>query len=305
MKFVYVLISSDTDLYFEQMLISIISLRKFNNDADIYILVDKETADSFVDKRNMIKDLATVITVDVPTEMNKKARSRWLKTSINKYIEGSFLFIDCDTVICDSLKEIEGYENGVYCVLDKHLELPNHRNSKTIKYNTKQLGFSAAFEFDKHFNSGIILFIDCKESQDLFNKWHELWKYSYKNKILIDQPAFNEANLKLNKIIKELPGIWNCQISDNGLPYLSESKIIHYFASNLVRYKSPYIFADKEIYKKIRTNELSMSNIEKLLENPRSSFLRESKIISDPAELEMFTSFPGRCLARFFKYLNN
>ena len=50
MKYVYVLVSSPNDLYYEQALMSVYSLRRHMKDADVVFLVDDTTAASFFGK---------------------------------------------------------------------------------------------------------------------------------------------------------------------------------------------------------------------------------------------------------------
>ena len=47
MKYVYVLVSSPDDLYYEQAVMSVYSLRRHMPDADIEVLVDNKTYESF------------------------------------------------------------------------------------------------------------------------------------------------------------------------------------------------------------------------------------------------------------------
>ena len=66
---VYVLISNDKDLYYEQALLSAYSLRLHNKDLKVVILVDNATDISLTGKRAEIrKYVDEVKVVDVPKE---------------------------------------------------------------------------------------------------------------------------------------------------------------------------------------------------------------------------------------------
>jgi hypothetical protein len=101
-------------------------------------------------------------------------------------------------------------------------------------------------------------------------------------------PSLNQANYELDNIITELPGEWNCQISHNGLPYLHDAKIIHYYATSLSSFAPAYRLASGEVLASIKeTGEIS-PEIMKLLENPRAAFEVHSRIIADPAVIGAF-----------------
>ena len=102
MNIAYILISTPNDTFYEQTAISVMTLRKVMPDANVYILVDKDTKSTFKDKRTILEKYSVnIITVDVPTKFNNRDRSRFIKTSMNKYLPDNFIFIDSDTVICD------------------------------------------------------------------------------------------------------------------------------------------------------------------------------------------------------------
>lgn len=72
MKYVYVLTSTPKDLYYEQCLMSVFSLKAHNPNAQVQILVDNKTAESFTaeNKRDGLKKIgAEIISVDFDESM--------------------------------------------------------------------------------------------------------------------------------------------------------------------------------------------------------------------------------------------
>jgi len=119
--YVYVLSSDESDFYYEQALLSATSLKARIQDGYVVLVVDEVTAKTFADKRRKLPDMASevkVVTVD--KKFNKKARSRFLKTSLRSHIAGDFLFIDCDTVTAGDLSEIQRLPLELGMVLDAH-----------------------------------------------------------------------------------------------------------------------------------------------------------------------------------------
>ena len=54
MNIAYILISTPNDTFYEQTAISVMTLRKVMPDANLYILVDKDTKSTFKDKRTIL-----------------------------------------------------------------------------------------------------------------------------------------------------------------------------------------------------------------------------------------------------------
>lgn len=292
MKYVYVLTSTPNDFYYEQCLMSVFSLIHHTPDALVYILTDNKTKDSFTekDKRLGLKKLgANIITVNFDDSVTNIQRSRILKTTIPEHISGDFLFIDCDTIICDDLSSIENNlkDAKISAVLDGHVPLSEHKHKDYFIKREKKLGFSASKKTGKHYNSGVMLYRDCPESKKFFKKWNELWTWCFTVKHdHHDQPAFNEASLECGTIIKELDGIWNCQLSQGGLAYLENAKIIHYFSSEGGKNYIPYYrLAEKNIQQKVKVFGEIPSDVSHMILNPKFQFnkvhlINDQRIVS-------------------------
>jgi lipopolysaccharide biosynthesis glycosyltransferase len=290
-KYVYVLASSANDTYYEQFLLSVASLRYYNPDSDIIALVDGKTSDTLKDRRSYYKKyVSETKIISVPPEYSQKEASRWIKTSVNNYISGDFIFIDCDTIVTGNLVPDFSSDIQVGAVLDTHVPLSVHHLRNEFIQQKKLSGFNNQFIFANYFNSGIIFCKDTPETRKFFNLWHELWKESNKNGVSADQPSFNQADCEFHDIISELSGEWNCQISHNGLPHLFNAKIIHYYATSLVSFEPAYIFASPRILSSIKETGELPAEILKLLENPKSAFADKSRITADTDALDIIDS---------------
>jgi len=290
-KYVYVLTSSLNDIYYEQFLLSAASLRLYNPDSEIIVLVDNKTNSTLIDRRSCFKKYITDIKIiPVPADVSQKETSRLIKTSIRNHISGDFLFIDCDTVITENLSYDFPAEVQIGAVLDTHVPLSAHHIKKAFLKQQLKSGFNDKYSLKNYFNSGIIFCRDTQETRNFFNLWHELWIKSNKNGVSADQPSFNRADCEMNNIITELSGVWNCQISHNGLPYLSDAKIIHYYATSLISYEPAYILATDEILSSIKKTGELPAVINKLLDNPKSAFSVKSRVIADTAVLDVLDS---------------
>jgi len=311
MQYLYVLTSTPNDIFYEQFLLSVKSLRLLMPNAEIVLLCDAKTKDTLTGKREIHQNIITkTISVDVPPDFSQTEVSRWLKTSMRCIVSGDFLYIDCDTIITDDLSSIKDIGKKFGVCLDKHSLIDRHGKKNNIIENDKKLGFSSYLS-NKHFNGGILYCPDTPEIHKLFERWHELWLFCKSKNIIRDMPSLNMAIYENPSFCTELDGTWNCQIAYNGLPYLANSKIIHYFATDLNFYSSPFILASENILKQIKENGAISVEILELLKNPRAAFVPETRIISGDDMLSVINSnyfasifFLKKKTPRLFSFIN-
>ena len=278
MKYVYVLVSSLKDLYYEQALMSVYSLRLHTPHADIVVLMDNKTAESLTGKRAALKDYATEITsVDFEDSVPNVDRSRLIKTAIPDYVQGDFLYIDCDTIIADDLSSIAECPYSVAGVLDGHVLLDEHVHRDYFLKRDKKLGFHGTKAAGFNFNGGLVFARDTPEAKALFKAWNEAWKYSaYQKHDKHDQSALNEANYRTGLAMKQLPGEWNCQPSHGGLAFLKDAKIIHYYSSEFSgkHYLPYYKLADKTLQEKIKEEGDIPDEVKQMIAEPKFQFTK-------------------------------
>ena len=292
MKYVYVLTSTPKDLYYEQALMSAYSLRKKMPTAQIIVLVDNKTNASFNEenKRTALKKYASqIISVDFADDVPNVDRSRLIKTSIPEYVSGSFLYIDCDTIIADDLSGIERVEATTGGILDGHCRLNEHIHQKYFLSRDKKLGFHGTSALGGNINGGVILAkadteAEKEESVALF----KAWKYSaYEKHDKHDQSALNEANYRTGMKMQELSGEWNCQPSHGGLAFLKGAKIIHYYSSEFSgkNYIPYYKLADKALQMRIKEAGEIPDDVKAMIAEPKFQFnavhlINDARIVS-------------------------
>ncbi|MBQ3777770.1 MAG: hypothetical protein II835_06755 [Fibrobacter sp.] len=279
--YLYVLVSKPGDTYYEQTLVSAISLRHHMPDANIVLLVDNRTAATLVEKRAEIKKYVTSVkSVDLSDSLTNVQKSRWLKTIMPELIETDFLYIDSDTVITQPLTEIETIDIKLGAVLDKHSLLSQHCNRPLIEKNVRKMGFQASVN-DKHFNGGLLLVRHNEDNRNFFRTWHSLWLESVKKGLSIDQVALAQTNYLTNGLIQELPGIWNCQV-EYGVHLFAKAKILHMFVTGDLYNRRPHIFMDPKTFKEIEKNGIT-PEIMQVIMDPMSGFKKKVQVIGGSA----------------------
>ena len=291
MKYLYVLVNSETGFYTEQTYVSMLSLRHVSPNAYITLLVDDET-----DKNNKrplfdaIKQLTNeykVIPLD--KDMPPVARSRFLKTSMRQYVEEDFLYIDSDTIWAGPINETD-FTSDIMGVLDGNCLLENNPNRDYIQVLFKKTNLYP--KQNCFFNGGIMYSKDTPFSHNFFKQWHDKWKESSKSGCFVDQPA-------LNCVIEEigspetmlLPGEYNAQITYSW-DYFFNAKIIHYFSTsfeNKFNFKEPYILKNKEFWQEMSNGGIT-EKVCQIINNPREAFQKgfsikgaeEEKLLKTP-----------------------
>lgn len=291
MQFVYVLTSSQNDLYYEQFFLSVYSLRLYNPDAHITLLTDKPTKDNLAGKRQHYEEYITEIkVVETPPELNRKESSRRIKTSIGNIIDDDFLFIDCDTIICNKLDTTFASDVIIGGVPDTHVPLSKHYLREVFRNDNRKLGFDSPFKSDAYFNGGILFCRRHDLSKEFFSKWNSLWNKSRLMGNSQDMPSLNQANYEMGNIIKELDGIWNCQISHNGLPFLYNAHIIHYYATSLASFTTPFLLSSDDLLLSVKNDGRISDKIKNLIHNPKSAFVYNSRILADQVIFDILES---------------
>lgn len=295
-KIVYVLTSSENDVLLEQLSLSLYSLKYYNPNSEVYLVVDQDTYSSIKNDRNNIREFLTdIIPVKTPDEYNNMLRSRWLKTSLREYIKGDYLFVDSDTIIADDLEECDNWTCDIAAVIDRHIPVNKaHQYYDYICNRAKDTGWIFETSDSNYFNSGVMFVKDNESTHAFYKKWHEYWLEGIKHQVYQDQPTLGKVNKEQGYIIKELNGVWNCQIMANGIKFLSTSKIIHYFNAERQSEKKSvfYLPSDKELYLKIKNNNFVLDDsIKKMIENGRTAFAFNYAVFADEQLLAIRDSF--------------
>lgn len=214
-KLVYVLTCAPEATYIEQALMAIFSARHWNPDAWIVLLTDDKTSALMHDRGSHRGELLQYISEEIVStfdaDKNMMYRSRWIKTMVRELVSGDFLFIDCDTICCRSLADVDSFDCKVGAVLESHLTIAelNPQMQSEIEEKASLVGWSLKNE-TKYFSSGVIYAKDVEEVHSLYGCWHETWATGVKCGINIDQPTLAKANIDCGHIIQMIPDSYNC-----------------------------------------------------------------------------------------------
>lgn len=250
-KIVYVLVSSEKDIYLEQARISIASLRTHQKDATIVLMIDSDTKESLNGVRAIIQEeVDEMVVVDAPKTFTPQQRSRMIKTSVRQHIEGDYLFIDCDTIILRPIEEIDTWEIEIGAVYDSHSPFQCNPYRHMSQFHCKLLGCDIEKE-EIYFNSGVLYVKDTPRMHDFYMEWNKNWISGLGKDVNMDQPAFAVTNIAFNYPVTPIPAVWNCQIV-HGIKFMSSAKILHYLCTNSDNTGDIFILRGRAVFNELK-----------------------------------------------------
>lgn len=290
-KIVYVLVSSDRDIYLEQAYISISSLRHhMGREVSVTVLMDQQTHSNLNERRKkMLDEVDEILAVDLPDSYSPQNRSRVLKTSSRKYIKGDFLFIDCDTIITKRLDDIDDIKADIAACYDSHSMFIDNPYRQMCIEHCKVLGIDINEE-KTYFNSGVIYVKDNENARRFFDLWNENWSKGRLKGINMDQPAFAKTNIELNHIVSRLPDVWNCEFI-HGIRFLKDAKIVHYLCTNSSTQKESFILRNRSILNTVKETGIVSPEIEACFTDPFKGIPDLTTIVAGNAVYFMRTPF--------------
>lgn len=264
----YVLTDNEKLVYYNELLISLASLRKHENDCPVVILTDEMTAEEIRKREhNDLEELkAELRVIKTPDVYSQEEKSRFIKTSMREYIDGDFLFLDTDTIVAEPLKLCPPEELAI--ALDYNVPLKQRPDSDIQRLSKKNesCGYTLDIEWP-YYNSGCIWAKDTERVHVFFHEWHEEWKRCREKNNVIDQPSLNYINRLMGGFIQELDGAYNFQISGNPTPInlFVSAKIIHYFNVKIFKI---YLLQDPNI----KSMGYQSDAVQAIISSPKSAF---------------------------------
>lgn len=279
-KILYVLTSTPADIYMEQLWVSVTSLKLYNPNAKVTLLMDHATRDNLTDYRAKLLDLIDEpIVVETSADYSQKEISRYIKTTARQWVKGDFLFIDTDTVIAGDLSEIDYLEGDLLLCPEFHDSFQNDPMKGSLVNKVMDIFSVDISNAPYYYNSGVILCRDTEFTHAFYKKWNENWTYSSQAKnVSFDQPSLAKTNFDFNNAIKLLDGQYHCQVFIS-IKYLHRAKIIHFY--NMTWFKESTIspFSSKELYQDIKNSGSINNGIMALIKDVKNQFSPVSVVV--------------------------
>lgn len=281
-QIVYALIASENTLFFQELWASAFSFRLHEPDRAIRVLCDKPTYEYITKFSKFVELVNEIIIVDVPEDFSPRLRSRQIKTTVRRYVKGSYLFVDTDTICAESLGNIDDYCCDIALENEFHVPLPESVFKHLVAGYIKNAFETELTEEDRWFNSGVIFVNDTSAAYRFYENWHKNWKHSALERgNPQDQPALLITHREMGNVISALPGEYNCQV---GLcvKYLASAKIFHFLHYKYPHDQSFNPFQSKDIYRKIKAEGGISYEVEQMIKNVKMIYPSPSCVVGWP-----------------------
>ena len=297
-QIVYSLISSESDLFLEELWVSLYSLRIYHPNVVVKVLVDASTERYMRRFPKLCEMVTDIIVVSVPDNYNAKQRSREIKTTIRNLIEGNYLFIDTDTVICKPLDEIDNLTCDIAAVPDGHLSLSEMMFSPVV--SIKDIFGTDISNSEYWFNSGVMFVADNEKTKAFYKSWNKNWTYScFQKGMSQDQPALSVTNQEFHNMIVPLPGIYNAQVAIS-LKYFADAAILHWWHMSFIENQDYSPYFSLQIYKEVKANAGINLYVDELIRNCKQSFVSPTMPVGKEHIYFLFSP-AGRIFNRIYR----
>lgn len=270
-KIVYAIVSSGKSVYFERAFVSAWSVKHYNPQSKITVVIDYVSRNS-VDSEcyvNFMKLIDEEIVISINDDYTNVEKSRWIKTNLRNLVKGDFLFLDVDTIVCEDLSEIDDFDIDIGFVQDFNCPFRENQNYKIHKRLMKKYFNQTITSDSDYFNSGVIFAKDKKRCHDFFTLWHNNWLETRRNGYFRDQLSLLKTTIDSHGTASEISGVYNCQFCIN-LKFLHQAKIMHFYRMQKDFSLSP--FFDESLYLKVRENKEISEELQSMILNCKSIF---------------------------------
>ncbi len=297
-QIIYTLVSSERDCFLEELWVSLYSLRLFHPAVSVKVLVDEPT-NAYMARFPKLCDMITdIVVVPVPEEYNAKQRSREIKTTVRNVIDGAYLFIDTDTVICKPLDAIDNLTCDIAAVPDGHLPLAELMFSPTE--GIKSIFGVDISDSEYWFNSGVMYVADNDTARAFYKSWNKNWTFScFQKGNSQDQPALSVTNKEFGGLITRLDGIYNAQVAMS-LKYFADAAIVHWWHMSFIENQDYSPYFSLQVYKEVKENGGITPHVEELIRNCKQSFVSPTMPVGKEHIYFLFSP-AGKIFNRIYK----
>lgn len=268
-KLLYIIISEEKDIYLEQGYVSMFSAKMQMPECHITLLTDVKTSETFKGiRKEETKYVDEIVAIDLDPNLPAQKRSRLLKTNARNYIDGDFLFIDCDTIVEKDLSSIDNNNSLLGACWDSHSDFAHNPYRKYCIKHVKEFGIDISNE-KVYFNSGVLLVKDNEYTRQFYQRWNENYLKGYEKGVSMDQPSLEVTNIEFDYPIQKLEPEWNCELK-HGIRYLKDAYIVHYLCTNPSRSNDRQLFLlnEKDVFLMIKDSGEIPPEIIEVIKDP-------------------------------------
>jgi hypothetical protein len=207
----YVLTSDGTDSYADMNLISAWSVRQSNPQVRIVIFSDIGTKRALEAAQHPILTEVDEFRVVKTPVQSAGFTNRFIKTSLRRWIEGAFLFLDGDTLVRGDLSPVFEMNAALAGVANHSGSGHPSEMPETESAVFKEMGWDLPETY--YVNGGVLFFSDHPDAYRFCELWHKRWlECSGKTGRHFDQVSLNRSLADSGSDFAWLDGRFNAQV---------------------------------------------------------------------------------------------
>jgi hypothetical protein len=205
------------------------SVKRWLPDCQVRLLCDDLTTTRLAAHRSRLNAyFDEVVSVPAPVE-SCKDRSRYLKTTMRRWLRGEFIYLDVDILALDSVAPLLGRASSVGLTLEGNAAASDVQQFPRVAALYQKLDWGPMP--GRYFNGGMMVVRDNTAALAFFERWHEYWQITRAAGCTDDQPSLNRAVLGLANDVEVLSPEWNAMVLFEPARWRG-CRIAHFFASN-------------------------------------------------------------------------
>ncbi|BAM02798.1 glycosyltransferase family protein [Phycisphaera mikurensis] len=229
MKFIYTLVDEAAGRYSDQTAASVAFLRHLHPAATIDLWADPPTERALRDADHPLAAAVDALHAVDTGMASAPLRSRWLRTSLARLVDGPFLTLDGDTLCVQPLGEIFETAEPFAAASDCRAADPALAVNRKARAMSDAMGWPPA---PRYFNGGVLYFDGSRRAAELGAAWHRHWlAFAVERGVAhLDQPALNHAIQETGVPVRVLPRPFNAMFHERPA-HLRDARLWHLFTS--------------------------------------------------------------------------
>jgi hypothetical protein len=229
MQVCFVLAADGWNRYASMACVAAASVRRWLPECRVLLLCDELTAARLDGHRTRLAaHFDEVVSIPVPVESGKD-RSRYLKTTMRRWLRGDFAYLDVDVLALDSVAPLFRVAAPVGLTVEGNASPSEVRRFPRVAALYERLGWGPVPQ--PYFNGGMMWVRDDAAASAFFERWHACWQITRAAGSTDDQPSLNRAVVEAGLEVEVLSPEWNAMVLFAPSRWRG-CRIAHFFASN-------------------------------------------------------------------------
>lgn len=211
--------------YVAGLRLAAMSVRHFHPDVPIVCLGDESAAAIFADRSSSLTQVIDRFILCPDASGGATHRSRVIKTSLRRRLDGPFVYLDTDTILVSDVSPLLACALPLGFVADAWFSDAVGRFPGWCEPVYRELGWT--YPTDRYFNSGAFFCDASPVAHDFFDDWQRRFLQCVAIGICLDQPGLNAAVHERRIAVQEYSEDFNFFCANTPRLMPSSARLLH------------------------------------------------------------------------------